>query len=325
MVPQALATFARSETLRLAQYLTTLRALARDGPPLPALVVAPPGERAVFEQVLVSDARVVFRTIDAAQALGAVKLRQVPDGAGAEALYLHLAARTPPREQFASTGDRRRYFVWRLQRAVVAAGALGFAACTVYAGVRWFESYDLGSRAAAQSREARLAAQRYERITASFPVTETTTENLRATVLEFRRIADLSASPEPAFVHVSRVLARFPQVEIDSLNWSIGRPGKPAAQAAKPAAQPAKPEAQSEQAVLVEISGRVRATQRNDYRGITAQVQSLAGALAASGYSLERTQLPFDVTSEGTLTGDIGGSDPGEAPRFTIVLARRLP
>jgi hypothetical protein len=325
MVPQALAAFARSETLRLVQYLATLRALPREGPPIPALVVAPRGERAVFEQALVSDARVVFRTIDGAQALAAVRLRQVPEGAAAEALYLHLAARQPPREQFASIGDRRRYFVWRLQRAVVAAGALGFAACAVYAGTRWFESYDLASRAAAQSREASLAAQRYERITASFPVTETTTENLRVTVLEFRRIAEASASPEPAFVHVSQVLARFPQVEIDSVNWSVGRPGKPAAQAAKPAAQPVKPEAQSEQAVLVEISGRVRATQRNDYRGITAQVQSLAGALAGSGYTLVRTQLPFDVTSEGTLTGDIGGSDSGEAPRFTIVLARRLP
>ncbi|MGH8733233.1 MAG: hypothetical protein ACREVB_06075, partial [Burkholderiales bacterium] len=38
MVPQALAAFARSETLRLAQYLSTLRALPREGPPLPALV-----------------------------------------------------------------------------------------------------------------------------------------------------------------------------------------------------------------------------------------------------------------------------------------------
>jgi hypothetical protein len=323
MVPQALAAFARSETLRLAQYLTTLRALPRDGAPLPALVVAPPGQRAVFEQGLVSDARVVFQTIDSAQAAAAIKLRQVPEGAAAEALYLHLAARKPPRAQFASSGDRRRYFVWQVQRAVLAAGVLGFAACAVYAGSRWFEGYDMRSRAADQSREARVAAERYARITATFPVTETTTENLRVTVLEFRRVAERSASPESAFVHVSRVLARFPQMELDALNWSVGRPDE--RRERKPAAQPAKPEGQGDQAVLLEISGRVNATQRNDYRGITAQVQSFAGALANSGYALVHTQLPFDVTSEGTLTGDIGGSDPGEAPRFTITLAHRLP
>jgi len=32
------------------------------------------------------------------------------------------------------------------------------------------------------------------------------------------------------------------------------------------------------------------------------------------------------VTPEGTLTGDIGsGAESGEAPRFTVVLLRRLP
>ncbi len=322
MVPQALALFVRSETLRLVQYLVTLRALPRDGTAVQALIVAPPGQRAVFEQALVSDQRVEFQTVDSADALKAVKLRQAPDGTSAEALYLHLAARKPPREQFASSSDRRRYYVWQLQRAVVAAGVLGFAACTLYAGSRWLEGYDLRSRAEAQSQEATRAADQYKRITSTFPVTETTTENLRAAVLEFRRIAEHSATPERSFVHVSRVLEQFPQMEIDALNWSVGRPGE-----RKPAAVPqpaAQPEAQGE-AVLLEISGRVNATQRNDYRGITAQVQRFAAALGDSGYQLVRTQLPFDVTSEGTLTGDIGGSESSEAPRFTITLARRLP
>jgi hypothetical protein len=315
MVPQALAGFARSETLRLAQYLVTLRALPRDGGPLQALVVAPPGERATFERTLLSDARVQFRTIDAAQALDAVKLRQAPEGALAESLYLQLAARKPPREQFASRIDRRRYYVWQLQRAVVAAGALGFAACALLAGARWYEAYDLRARAQDQAREARAAAERYGRITAAFPVTETTTENLRVAVLEFRRIADASAQPESAFVHLSRVLEQFPQMELDAIKWGVGRAGAEREGAERAAAQ----------GVQVEISGRVNATQRNDYRGITAQVQAFAGALASSRYQLVRTQLPFDVTSEGTLTGDIGGRDSNEAPRFTIILARGLP
>jgi len=77
--------------------------------------------------------------------------------------------------------------------------------------------------------------------------------------------------------------------------------------------------------VVVEISGRVNATQRNDYRGITAQVQRFASALVGEGYELVRTQLPFDVTSEGVLSGDIGSAaESGEAPRFTVVIGQRL-
>ncbi|MBL7406383.1 hypothetical protein INQ30_29160, partial [Escherichia coli] len=80
----------------------------------------------------------------------------------------------------------------------------------------------------------------------------------------------------------------------------------------KPAAG-AKPQAPGDVAVRLELSGRVNATECNDYRGITAQVRRFAGALGASGYQLVRTELPFDITSEGTLTGDIGGStDTGE-------------
>lgn len=328
MVPQALAMFVRSETQRLAQYLVTLRALPREGAPVQALVIAPPGQREAFEQALVSDARLQFRTLDYAEALKAVKLRRVPEGTAAEALYLHLAGRQAPREQFASREDRRGYFVWQLQRGIVAAGVLLFAGLALYGGGRWLEVMDVRSRAAEQQREARLATEQYQRITSSFPVTQTTTENMKVTVVEFSRIAERSAPPEPAFVHVSRVLEQFPQMEIDTLTWSVGPPGdrRDAKPAAAPPARGAKPEAQGELAVLVELSGRVNATQRNDYRGITGQVQRFAAALAGSGYQLVRTQLPFDITSEGTLTGDIGAAaDTGEAPRFTIVVARRLP
>lgn len=334
MPAQALAMFVRSETVRLAQYLSTLRTLPRDGGPVQVLVVAPPGERAAFEQVLVSDARLVFRTVDAQEAARATGLRKIPPGTLAEALYLRLTVKKPPREQFASREDRRRYVVWRLQRGIVGAGALGFVACALFAGARWLDVVNVRDTIASQQRDSRLAADQYQRITAAFPVTQTTTENLKLAVVEFLRIAQQSATPESAFVHVSQVLEKFPQIELEGFNWAVGVPGekrdgKPAAGAAPaPAAPPtgAKPEAKSDQAVLLEISGRVNATQRNDYRGITAQVQQFAEALAgAPGYSLVRTQLPFDITSEGTLTGDIGGTDTGEAPRFTVVVAKRLP
>ncbi len=326
MVPEALAMFVRSESLRLVQYLATLRALPRDGAPVQVLVVAPAGERAVFEQTLVSDARLVFRTIDIDEAARAVGVRKIPEGTLAEALYVRLAVTKPPRDQFASREDRRRYFVWQLQRGIVVAGALGFAACAIVGGSRWLDVMDVRDRAASQQREARLAAEQYQRITATFPVTQTSTENLKLAVVEFRHIAEQSASPERAFVHVSRVLEQFPQFELDSFNWSVARARNKPDGSAPVAGSAAKPEPQGDAVINLELSGRVNATQRNDYRGITAQVQSFAGALGgSSGYELVRTQLPFDVTSEGILTGDFGGADTTEAPRFTIVLARKLP
>ena len=323
LAPQALASFVRSETQRLVQYLVTLRALPRDGGPLRVLVVAPSGERSVFEQALHSDGRLLFRTIDHDEALRAIKLDQAPQGAAAEVLYVHLAAHKPPREQFASRDDRRRYLLWQLQRGTVAAGAIAFGLCTLVAAGRWLEVLSVRGQSAEQTIQARAAAEQYARITATFPVTDTSTENLKVTVVEFRRIAEHSASPERAFLHVSRVLGKYPQFELESLRWTVAKAAELSTTAPKPQTERAEA---AEPGVLVEISGRVNATQRNDYRGITAQVQSFAAALVGEGFQLVRTQLPFDVTSEGVLSGDIGAStESGEAPRFTIVLVRRLP
>ena len=332
MTSQALALFVRSETQRLAQYLATLRALPREGAAVQVIVVAPAGQRAAFEQVLISDARLAFLTVDAADAARSIGLRSIPDGTAAEALHLHLAARNPPREQFASREDTRRYFFWKLQRGIVAAGAVGFLACAMVAGTRWIDSTSVRDRAEAQAQQSQAAADHYRRITAGFPVTQTSTENLKIAVVEFRRIAERSAAPDQGFAHVSAVMQQFPQMEIDALVWSVGRPqpgreSKPAAQAPAAAPGQAKPAAEPDTSVILELSGRVNSTQRNDYRGITGQVQRFAGALATSGFKVVRTQLPFDVTSDGTLTGDIGGATEtsGEAPRFTIVVARGLP
>lgn len=329
MSPRALALFIRSETHRLAQYLGSLRALPREGAAVQVLVVAPPGQKSVFEQTLVSDARLLFRTIDQAEAQQAVKLRKAPPGMQAEGLFLHLAARKPPSQQFASREDRRRYFVWQLQRGVVAAGAAAFLACALVGGSRWLEVMQTRQDATLQKTAARTATQQYERITATFPVTQTSTDNMKATVVEFTRIAGRSASPEQAFTHVSEVLEKFPQMDVDGLTVRVAR-ALELRDIAKPAAPPAgtpaaKPAVRADYVLLVEISGRVQATQREDYRGITEQVERFTAALSGSGYELLSRQLPFDVTSEGTLTGDLGSAAPtGEAPRFTIVLSRRL-
>jgi hypothetical protein len=325
LAPEALALFVRSETARLAQYLGTLRVLPRDGTPLKVLVVAPRGERARFEQALASDAHLEFVTTELPEARDRVGLHGAPEDSFAETLYLHLAARTPPKEQFAKKEERRGFLIWQLQRAVAATGLAGFAACALYASVIWIDILGVKGQIVTQQRESRIAADRYASITRTFPVTQTTTDNLKATVNEFRKIASHSASPDRALAHLSSVLEQFPEFELDSLVWQLGKTEAPEAARASATAG-SKPAAAGAPAELLEINGRVNAAQRSDYRDITDKVERFAEALGSDpAYRVVRTRLPFDVASQGTLTGDVGAQDSGEAPRFTIVLAKTLP
>lgn len=330
MAPEALAAFVRAETLRLAQYLTTLRALPRDGPPVQVIVVMPAAQRANFEQALVSDTRLAFHTVVMEEAARKVGIKGIAADAPGEQLFLHLAVKNPPNDQFARVEDRRSFFVWRLQRWIATAGAAGFGACVLFAAAQWIDLFDLRNQISVQQREAREAAQQYERITASFPVTQTSTDNLKATVVEFTKIAARSASPEPALVYLSQVVEKFPQMEIESIVWRVGKSAEAgaageAAAAAKAAADQPAAAAAGGMLQMLEVAGRVNATRRSDYRAITGQVQRFAEALRTDpAWRILRTQLPFDVTSEGTLSGDIGSGEGTEAPRFVITVGREL-
>lgn len=332
--PDSLAAFVRSETLRLVQYLSSLRVLPRDGPPISAIVIAPAGQREVFERSLPSDQRLMFRTVELPEAARISGVKSA-EGMDAEQLYLHLLARRAPKDQFARGDDRKEFKLWQLQRGIAAAGMLALAGCTMYSGYKWFDVIDILEQTELQVREARIADQEYNRITASFPVTQTTTENLKATVNEFRLIASRSSLPDAALVYISKALEEFPQMELDQLVWNVGAPGalpKPAPDPSKPipatAKEPANPASAPKSVTameLIEISGHVTSTQKSDYRAITSQVQRFADALRADpSYEIVRTQLPFDTTSEGTLSGDIGATESSDTPRFTIVLARRV-
>jgi hypothetical protein len=202
----------------------------------------------------------------------------------------------------------------------------------VVAGYEWISLMGMHGQVEEQRREAASANQQYERITATFPVTQTTTDNLKATVVEFTSIATQSASPEPALTYLSQILENFPQIEIESVQWKVGRPderteGGP--NSSKPSAAPVPGDAKSipsgETLQLLEVTGRVNAIKRSEYRAITGQVQRFAEALRTDpAWRIVRTQLPFDVTSEGTLSGDIGSAEGSDAPKFTITVGRAL-
>jgi hypothetical protein len=75
---------------------------------------------------------------------------------------------------------------------------------------------------------------------------------------------------------------------------------------------------------VAEISGRLIIPQASDYRAVTALVTQFTDALRARpGTELTRTQLPFDINAEKSLSGDIGAARREEVPQFSVAITKR--
>ena len=107
--------------------------------------------------------------MDIDEAARKVGIKRLPADAAGEQLFLHLAVRSAPKEQFARGEDRRSFFLWRLQRAIVVTGAAGFAACAALSPARRVydlfseQSADLGAAARSAGGDAAVRAHDCDR------------------------------------------------------------------------------------------------------------------------------------------------------------------
>ena len=256
-------------------------------------------------------------------------MRSLPENMLAEALFLQALAESQPRDQFADDGLRHFYHLWRGRVGLVTTGAVAMGLCVLLAGSKLLDAYHVRQESASDRVQEARATEEYAKLQARFPKTPTSTENLRALVKNYRMLLKQSASPVNMLAEISQAVTSLPQVEIDRIDWEVGgargQAGSEAskAPAPRPAAANAEPGAATP-AQTAEIAGRLIVPQASDYRAVTELVQRFTDALRARpGTEVTRTQLPFDINAEKSISGDIGAARREEVPQFSVVLARR--
>jgi hypothetical protein len=328
--PNRIADAFDRETTRVHQYLTATRILAREGAPIDAVLVAPPGEKRRIEAAAPNLPQVRATVLDLHEAAKLIGLKAYPQGSGAEVLFLHLVAKHPPARQYG--GEELRQF-YRLHQTRVGLVAGGLAVCVialVYAGVQLARAYMLDDQIHVDQDRTDAAMAAYGKVTSSFPRLPTTPENLRATMEKYSQLTKRSSSPDRLAVEISRALDASAKIDIDRIRWEIGanprerikegdsgRGAAPGAVTAKIAAGPLYE--------IAEVSGHVTAVRASDHRSITSAVNDFLDALRARpGVEIVQARMPFEFGSQTRLSGDIGSEAAAEVPRFVVTVARRL-
>jgi hypothetical protein len=325
--PHAIAQDCAAESLRTHQYLVNSRILPREEV-LDVLVLAPGKEPDLYAAACTDSARLHFHVQTFDKVARSIGLKSLPEEMLAEALFLHVLAESRPSEQFADDALRHFYHLWRGRIALLTGGAAAFGFCALLAAGKFLDAYQVNQQEVADRAQETRAAGEYARLQARFPKTPTSTENLRTLVRNYRALLRQSATPGNMFADISQALGPLPQIEIDRIAWEVGPRGQAEGDASKaPAPRPvaATQDASAEMPVQsAEISGRLVVPQASDYRAVTELVSQFTDALRARpGTEVTRTQLPFDITAEKSISGDIGAARREEVPQFSVTLVRR--
>ncbi len=329
--PRAIAQDCAVEALRTHQYLVNSRILPRDGPPLDVLLLAPSKETALYGAACVDSPRLHFHLQSLDKVARSVGLKSLPAEALSEAVFLQVLSEYPPREQFADGGLRHSYHLWRGRVALITAGTAALGLCGLLAGGKFLDAYQVSQEVTADRVQESRASEEYSRLQARFPKTPTSTENLKSLVKNYRVLLRQSASPGNMFTEISQAVTSLPQIEIDRIEWEVGGAKAAAVSGASKAPEvrpvppnPAQAGAAQMPVQTAEISGRLIVPQASDYRAVTALVSQFTDALRARpGTEVIRTQLPFDINAEKSLSGDIGAAKREEVPLFSVAVARR--
>jgi len=316
-----------SESARLQQYLVTMRVLPTAATPIDVMVLAAGHYHAALTEACRSTEVLHFHLVNADSQCRAAGLKRFPPDAPCDALFLHAVAAAAPAEQFAQEQHRHHYRLWQVSRGLYATGMAVLATGLLFAGAQLFDVYTLRGQIQSDQSRFRALSANYASVTSTFPPTPTSTANLKTTIKQYHVLQVQTTSPAYLLADISKALTGFPQVEIERIQWRVGKPPAPAGpKGAAPKAAAAAPAAAADPGyALALVSARVVGARRDDLRAITDTAGQFIATLK-NNPQLEITDvhMPFAITSEDTLAGDIGSERAiAEDAAFSVTVGRK--
>lgn len=310
-LPRACAEEAR----RLHPYLLSQRLVTRNAP-LSVRVLVPPARMDEFSQACRSNDMLQFELIDSHLAAQRLGLRPAPDDLHCETLFVQALMRQPPAEQFAPATERRAFRVWQARFALIAAGSVALAACLLMATHSALDSLELREKSARLQDDARRAEAARRDIIARLPPTPVPLDTLRVVHERSLQLEQRSAVPAGLLQALGAVLERYPQVELDRLDWKLGSAGMPAADGLAPV--------EAQLLVQARLPAEYGAQQRRALELVDALALDLGRA--ADGLQVKVTRPPFDLESGQVLRGGARSdrSDADSTPQFALLISRGL-
>ena len=316
-IAQAFAT----EAVRLQQYLTSQRILARNQA-ITARILAHPEATPAIRSHCINTDTLQFVTLDLGECAKKTGLKTLPRDIGGEALFLNLMAVAPPSIQFADDDLRHSHDLTRIRNALYGLGATALLGGLVATATLLYEGYAVNQEAEQLRQEAALATRRYEEIVKTFPPIPTSNETLRRVIDRYVELEKRSTSPNGLYGKISRALQATPTIELDEIDWLTGGtdPGTKPGNAAQPAT--AAIPADSEAAI---VRGAIRLGNNANPRQMLAVFDQFIAALKTNpNLQIAVQKRPFDIEPGKTLKNEDTSVEDRKPRSFSLQITRRI-
>lgn len=249
--------------------------------------------------------------VDLARVARKLGMRRWDGEPTADRLFVHLLARRPPPNHYATRDQTRGFAQLRVRLCLKAASAGLIAGACLFGGVVALEGATASGHARSLALQAMLYEDRYRKARETLPPAPAEPAELERVVSAVNTLRDRRADPLDVPALVSNALAGFPRVRIEGLSWRVSDDAEaPAGGEADDRAGPPPPSGgkpRRDPDVLFQAA-RVRARIEpfdGDYRAAIATVRRFASVLAASP-GIEHVRvlaLPLELGSEHALAG----------------------
>ncbi|MDQ8021649.1 MAG: hypothetical protein REI94_07405 [Moraxellaceae bacterium] len=306
------------EARKTYQYISAQRWIPRNSPLTVYMLAARNEEQALLPQ-LSGGEPLDFQTIALEALYQRLSVRESVTDSNCRPLFLRLAQRAPAEPQLAPESERRYFRVWQARSAIFAAGMLALFGFGLAASKAWFDARELR----VQAQEARLDTQReerrYEQLLTSLPKLPAPLDTLRGVVDNLDQVAAQRSGPRPLLALLSQSLERFPDVELQRLDWQAGPRGEITGSTAAPATTTSL-NASGETSLIVEAS--LPEGSASDPRAAIERIRALVADLQQNrGIEVSRLRQPFDIESDKTLKSDSNSAR--NRPQFSFQITSR--
>lgn len=298
------------EAQKLYQYLQAQRWLPR-GARLPVWVLLHRND-ALHEADLVDADSLDFHTLDIQALAHQIGVRDTLADSDSRPIFLRLALRARNVAQLAPASDTRYFRLRCARNAIVASGVLVFAMLSTAAAVSAWDAHRLRADAMQSSEDASHEETRYQELVATLPQLPASLETLRDVVSRLDERSAQTPDMRNALSALSRALDRFPEIELDRVEWRTdGAPSDTA-----PGAMPSKSPTQ-----VTVVTAHLPDSAAADARAALGRIRDFASSLRQdTGADVSLPRLPFDAESNKTLRSERPAASTGVSFEMRFVL-----